>query len=626
MSGDALDLRGFLGRAPLVPFIMDPGSEDVVWVGPQAEALFGHPLEEWMQSGFWERVIVPDDRQLVRDTRRAAGVADGRVMLDYQARARDGSSRWIAEVSHAAMVGGLPRLEGYLVNVTARKNRELTLWRSEERMRSLLRNAPDAMVLTDLTGRVLDMNAQAERLFQYELAEVTGSSIDPIVPERLRGRIAELRKAFERDPERRSLVDGQTLAVVQRDGTEIPVEIGMSLVSGSDGSRHLLNTFRDLTARRRAEQQLRSSERRLRQIANVVPAMVSFVDADMRFRFVNDVYSDWLGWRRHQVEGRRVREVLGEGLYRDISGALEQALQGRAGHISGDMTGPDGRLLPVDISLVPQFDEHGEVDGCSLVIFDISDEVAARNADRRHREELAHVARVATLGELAASIAHELNQPLSAVAANAHAARRLLAHDPPDLDEVMEALDDVAADARRAGEVIASMRQLLQDGESEERELDLAVVARDVVELLHSESVARGVAVGVDASEGVDSRVRGDAPQLTQLLLNLVKNGVEAASARPAPPRVVTVSLSEAPGAVVVEVADNGPGFGSDDPETLFQPFVTRRRDGLGMGLSISRTIAESHQGSLVGRPREGGGASFVLRLPAADRGESAPA
>jgi len=502
------------------------------------------------------------------------------------------------------------------MEVTDRKRQEVALWKSEERLRALLRSAPDAMVLTDFEGRILDMNDQAEALLEYRLSDVVGSSIDHLTPERLRSRIPELRAAFDRDPHRRSLIDGHSFAIERSDGTEMPVELSMSIVTGADDSRQLLCSLRDLTARRRVEAQLRSSEQRLREMANVVPAMVCSVDTEHRYRFVNDAYAAWHGRERHQMVGRLLREVVGEKLFAEMTTSIDAVLAGAATHFRGEMVNVGGRTIPVDVSLVPQHGEEGQVTGYFVVVFDVTTEVAAREADRRHRDELAHVGRVATMGELAASIAHELNQPLSAIVANAQAAHRLLGAIPPDLEEVGEALADISTAGTQAGVVIASIRDLLQRGERRDEPVDLVFLAREVIDFLHSEVVSRGVAVTIDRSAATVPTVRGDPIQLKQVLLNLLMNAIEAASRSPVTGRTVNVMVAAKGQEIEVAVIDTGPGLPKDDIEDLFAPFVSRRADGLGMGLAICRSIVEAHDGRLWGENDPDGGAAFRVRLP----------
>ena len=619
------DPAAFLESGPLVPFVMDVSGEDVVWVGPQAEELLGYPVDAWSKIGFWDDVVVEGDRDELRNVRARGAVPGSGFSLDYRVRALDGSVLWVTEVARAVQDGDRARIHGYLLDVSERKRREVELWRNEERVRSLLRNAPDAMVITDADGRVLEMNAQAVSLFQYEPAEVMGSLLDPMLSERYRAEFSSIREGFDAESERRSLVVGRAFSIDQRDGTEIPVEIGMSLVTAPDGTVHILNSFRDLTARRRVDARVRSRERRLRPVDDGLPAMVCFVDRDERFRFVNEAYAAWYGWQRHQMEGRHIREAVGESVYSEVSSIVSAALAGTPSHVRGEVVDPEGALRYVDMSFVPQFDETEAIDGCLAVFFDVTSEVRAEQADRLHRDELARVARVATLGELAASIAHELNQPLSAVVANARAAVRFLDTIPPDLDEVREALSDVAQDAGRAGDVISSMRQLLERGETQQEPVDLRRVVLDVAELVHSEAVMRGVEIQVGDHDEPDLLVVGDPGQLTQVFLNLVMNAIESTSRLPGAPRTVSISFAADDASVEILVLDNGPGFVGGDPESMFQPFVSRRPDGLGMGLTISRTITEAHGGTLTAEGGPDGGALLRVRLPLTASDSRAP-
>jgi PAS domain S-box-containing protein len=608
------DHRAFLEQAPLVPIEVEPASGQLLNVGGQAESLLGTPAEDWLTADFWTKRVVPDDQATVASVREGVARDGATRAVDYRMEHADGRVVWVCEVLTGSTDGG--PLRGYLIDVTARKRQEVTLWRSEERHRALWRSAPDAMVLTDTGGRIVDMNDQAEALFGYTLADVVGSAFDYLFAEGVRDRLPELRSAFERDAQRRTLVDGLGLAIERSDGTEVPVELSMSLFIGPDDARQLVCSVRDLTARRRVEAQLRSSERQLREMANVLPAMVCVLDADHRYRFANDAYAHWHGLERHQIEGRLLREVIGDHLHRELSPSIEAALRAEASHFRGAMTAPTGRTVPVDVSVVPHHAGDGDVSGYLVVIFDATNEFAASEADRRHREELAHVIRVATLGELAASIAHELNQPLSVVVANAQAGGRLLEREPPDLDELADTLRDIAAAGLRAGDVIASMRDLLQHGHTGDEDVDLVLLVNEVLTLVGSEAIARGVAVSTAGICSEIPGVRGDSIQLKQVILNLLMNAMEAASRSPSGARTVEVKVSAGRGEVSVEVKDSGPGLPVGDPEELFAPFVSRRADGLGMGLTISRSIAEAHSGRLVGASRPSGGAVFRLDLP----------
>ncbi|MEM7416573.1 MAG: PAS domain S-box protein [Gemmatimonadota bacterium] len=607
----------FLSSGPLVPFETDRASGELLWVGAQVENLLGLSAEEVDPANFWSTVVVPDDARSMTSARARAPLTGGGYTVDYRVERADGRVLWVSEIGSALEnEDGVPVVRGYLVDVTDRKRQEVALWKSEERLRALLRHAPDALVLTDESGNILNLNDQAELLIGYPLSEVAGSSIEHIVPVQLRARLTELRSAFERDPERRTLIDGHGFAVEHRDGSLTSVALSMSLVRAPHGATQIMHSFRDLTAQERARAQERIRPDEVHRVANAMPALVSAASVDHRYRFVNDAYADWLGWERRQIEGRSMREVMGERLFAYLQESIEEALNGSAAHFRGEMFGPSGDSFPADISVVPQFDDVGHVHGYYVVIFDVTREVQAGEADRRQRAELAHVGRLATLGELAASLAHELNQPLSAIVSNAEAASRFLGREDPDVAEARGALMDIASDGKRAGDVIASMRQLLERGEARRETLDLGAVVDEVFALLNSEAISRRVRLTQGDEPAEAPEVRGDAIQMKQVLLNLVINAIEAASPAQGPPGLVRVETTVMTEHVELAVRDDGSGLGDRDPEELFAPFMSRRTGGLGMGLAISRTIVEAHGGSLTAANAAESGAVFLVRLP----------
>jgi len=250
--------------------------------------------------------------------------------------------------------------------------------------------------------------------------------------------------------------------------------------------------------------------------------------------------------------------------------------------------------------------------------------LAALIEERQHRElvlqrahaELERVSRVMTVGELAASISHEVNQPLCALVANATACRRWLERSEPDLREAREAVDDIVRDATHASEVIARVRTLFKKEAVQHSELDLSVVVRGVVALLKSEARARGVALGMDVGESIPS-VLGDGVQLQQVLLNLILNGMDATTGVMDRPREVQVASSvREPGWVEITVRDTGVGLAPDERERVFEPFYTTKAEGTGLGLSITRTIVAGHGGRLWAEPNAGHGATFRFTLP----------
>jgi len=230
---------------------------------------------------------------------------------------------------------------------------------------------------------------------------------------------------------------------------------------------------------------------------------------------------------------------------------------------------------------------------------------------QRNREQLAHVTRVSTMGELAASLAHELNQPLTAILSNAQAAQRFLNAKPADLKEVDEILKDIVTDNKRAGEVIRRMRALVKREELDLAPINIVSVINDVVQLVHSDGILRNIRVELECQDGLPS-VRGDRVQLQQVVLNLLINAFDAMKEAIATERNVKVrAQTNGAGTVEVSVRDHGTGLTSDELARIFQPFYTTKREGLGMGLPISRSIIEAHAGRLWAENNADRGATF---------------
>lgn len=245
----------------------------------------------------------------------------------------------------------------------------------------------------------------------------------------------------------------------------------------------------------------------------------------------------------------------------------------------------------------------------------MEDQRRAEEALRRSQAEMAHVTRVMTMGELAASIAHEINQPLSAIVNNGSACLRLLAGDSPNLAEAREAAQDIIREGNRAGEVITRIRAFLRKTETEKVPIDINQTIMDVVILMRNEAEGKGVILQMDLATDLPV-VLGDRVQLQQVILNLVMNGVEAmTSVGDRERELVIQSRQHEADKVLITVRDNGPGIEPDNLEKIFDAFYTTKSQGMGMGLAISRSIVEDHGGRLWAQPNDGAGTTFEFTL-----------
>ena len=242
---------------------------------------------------------------------------------------------------------------------------------------------------------------------------------------------------------------------------------------------------------------------------------------------------------------------------------------------------------------------------------------------QQQRDELAHLARVAVLGELSGVLAHELYQPLGAILSNAQGAQRMLAQDAADLHEVREILRDIAADDRRASEIIQRLRQLFQRGEIQRQQINVNELVRHVLHLAHRGLVSKDVDLHTALAQELPL-ISGDSVPLQQLLLNLVTNACNAMSDVGAPGRRLIVRTSFALGeGVRVTVSDSGHGIPDDNLERIFEPFFTTRPEGMGLGLTVCRTIISVHGGRLWAENNPDRGASFHFILPESDKDQA---
>jgi len=243
---------------------------------------------------------------------------------------------------------------------------------------------------------------------------------------------------------------------------------------------------------------------------------------------------------------------------------------------------------------------------------------------RQRLAELAHINRYSTAGELTVSIAHELSQPLGAILTNTETAELMLKGSSPDLDEIGEILADIRRDDQRASEVIRRLRSVLKKAPLEMKETDLDVIMRQVIGFVTAVAHDRNIALKC-ATTSADLRVKGDAVQLQQVVLNLVVNAMDAISEAQPKQREVSVTTNRSGAYAEIRISDTGPGIADGDLKNVFDPFFTTKPNGMGMGLSIVRTIVEAHHGKISAENQLSGGALFTIRLPIA-RGRSTSA
>jgi PAS domain S-box-containing protein len=376
----------------------------------------------------------------------------------------------------------------------------------------------------------------------------------------------------------------------------------------------------DVDDRQRTAEALRESAQELRLILDSIPGQVAILNPSGRADMVNRALLEYFG---RPFEDFQFGDTSDHVHPDDLANVIATWVRAMG---TGTMVEYEHRLRRFDgvyrwfyARGLPLRDTANQILRWYVLLTDIDDRKRAEDALRDMQTKLAHAAQVATVGELAASIAHEVNQPLAAVVTNGHACVRWLSASPPNIDKAKETAERIVNDGKGAGEVVHRVRSLFKRAPVEEVPLDINDVIRDVLRLLAADAARRGVVVAFIPESDL-APVRGDRVQLQQLGLNLVLNALEALEPVSDRAKQVSIRSRRAGAYAAIDVADNG--IGLDNPETVFEPFFTTKANGMGMGLAICRSIAAAHKGvlSVARNPDYGSTFSFTVPLAADER------
>ncbi len=379
---------------------------------------------------------------------------------------------------------------------------------------------------------------------------------------------------------------------------------------------------KEIAERERADEALRQSENRLRLVIDTIPALV--------WSKFSDGSADFLNQRFREYTGLSVEQGLGEGWLKaihpeDPASSVEEwraaFAAGKSFEFEAHLRRADGEYRWFLFRGEPLRNEAGKIVKWYGTTTDIEDRKQAEWVLQEAQAGLAHVARLTTMGELVGAIAHEVNQPIAAIVTNANFCLRQLASATPNPDKLREAISEIVNDGTRASAVISRIRALLQKGTPKRVALDINQIIQEVAVLLRNELARNHVSLSMDLGSDLP-RVSGDGVLLQQVLINLIMNGIEAVSSVMRGLRELTIKSSRDHDEVSIQVKDSGSGFDPQQAEHIFEPFFTTKPEGIGMGLSISRSIVESHGGRLWA---ESGptGAFFQFTLPANGGGVS---
>jgi PAS domain S-box-containing protein len=362
-------------------------------------------------------------------------------------------------------------------------------------------------------------------------------------------------------------------------------------------------------------------------------------EASLRYRTVADYTYDWEYWQNpdgslqyispscERVCGYTVQDFMtNPSLLQDMIVPEDKAAWNehrcssqkglKSGEIQFRIQRPDGEIRWIEHACQPVFDRQGNYQGVRASNRDITKREFYRSETHKLQSELAHMDRVVTISTLTSALAHEINQPLAAMRSYAQAALRFMDKDQPEYDSVREALQGIVADNKRAAEVVNRLRDLVKKGSTHRETIEINSIIKDVTGLINSELVLRNASITLDLHPSVPV-VQGDSIQIQQVLINLLTNAMDAMNDQPIDTRTIAISTrSEDSNEIIVSISDSGGGIPSCTIKAIFSPFHTTKSTGMGLGLSICKSIIEAHGGKISAQNNPDGGAMFSIILP----------
>jgi two-component system sensor kinase FixL len=476
--------------------------------------------------------------------------------------------------------------------------------------------AADGIIVIDEMGNLLLFNSACEKLFQYTPKEVLSRNVNMLMPEPYRSEHDGYISRYRKTGNAKIIGIGREVRGRRKDGTEFPMYL--SVGEGAIGERNVfVGIVHDLTGIRAEEERRALSDRQLAQI-------VQSSDDAIISKTLEGIVQTWnagaeriFGYGEAEMLGRSVLVLVPPDLHGEERDLLNKIRTGESiHHYETTRLKKNGEEIAVSLSVSPVRDAAGRIIGASKIARDVTEQHRSEDRERSLQAELAHVSRVSAVGQLSSALAHELNQPLTAIMNYVSAAKMRLAGQPQN-EKTVNLLERTVGQTERAGAIIKRLRAFLEKREPVRAKEDLNAVLQEAIALGFVGSIDEGVKLVLDLGSKLPP-VQVDKVQIQQVMVNLIRNATEAM--RDSSVRKLTIS-SYRVGSDFVEVAiaDTGSGLPETVVSRLFEAFVTTKEQGMGVGLSICRTIIESHGGRIAATSNEPNGTIFKIQLPVSD-------
>jgi PAS domain S-box-containing protein len=564
----------------------------------------------------WGVAFHPEDLPPLMEKWREMLISGDPGEIECRLRRYDGVYRWflIRAEPFRDEAGEIVRWYGTSTDIDDRKHAEQSLRDSEQSSRLILDGIAGLVSIMSATGEVQAVNRQALEYFGKTLDELKSwMTTDAVHPDDL----PNVRSAWSRSVASAAPYDvdhrlrGADGAYRWFHARGLPLHDAGGLVV----RWYVLLT--DIDDRRRAEEALQAGERELNWIVNTMPALAWSARPDGSAEFFNHRYLTYVGLPLEQLQGSGWTAAIHPDDLATLVGAWQSmTATGKGGQVEGRLRRFDGEYRWFLLRTNPMLGESGEILKWYGTNVDIDDRKRAEEELRDTQAELSRVTRAMTMGQLTASIAHEVNQPLSGVVTNAGTCLRMLDAQPPNWDGARETARRIIRDGNRASDVITRLRTLYTKKEPALESMDLNEATREVITLSLGELQKNGVTLRQELVNGLPPAV-GDRVQLQQVILNLLRNAADAMSTIEDRPRELLIRTeSDEENQIRLSVKDSGVGIPRQSADKIFQAFYTTKPDGMGIGLSVSRSIIEAHQGRMWATPNDGPGCTFSFAIP----------
>lgn len=625
-SNEIRDLKALLSNLPGMAYrCRNQSNWPMQFVSEGATELCGYSPEDLYQGNpHWGAIIHPDDQETVWQSVQLALQRKESFKIQYRIVTKNNQCKWVWERGGAVDSdehGVL--IEGFITDITPLREKELALEHSEALANAIIESAAEGIVLVNDTGGIGSLNHAAELMFDLQLNSVQGTYVrDLLTTESYKLLKCDTQKFLE-SGESKLFSNGREMVGRRSDGAEFSIHLTVRMIR-LDGGNCFAALVRDVSLQKANEIEIRRQTERLKATIEFSPIGITMIDTDLKILAANPAFCNMIGYNVNELIGHRFADITHPDDIDITERAARRGLSNGPRHhsIRKRYIHKDGHIVHTLKNFAIGCDDNGVPEFAVANIEDLTPRLNAEALFNEQQNQLNRLDRLCMLGEMAAGIAHEINQPLTAISLFAQAGKRLYSNN--EHYKVKEIFDKLSLHAQRAGAVIVRMQNMARRQEDVREIVDCNELIIDVAKLAESEALIRDIAIKVEIHPKLP-HVAVDAIQIQQVALNLLRNGMESMQSQNNlginTIRIQTKLRTD--GDIEVMVVDSGNGVSEEMAKKIFTPFSTTKESGLGMGLSISQAIISAHGGLLDFYNNESGGATFFFTLPPTDQGDT---